>query len=48
MPGGVTFKKPVVGTPTFLIIRNSQEIGRQKGYLDAEMFWWWLSDYTAK
>ena len=48
MPGGVTFQKPVVGTPTFLIIRNGQEIGRQKGYLDAEMFWWWLSDYTAK
>ena len=48
MPGGVTFQKPVVGTPTFLIIHNGQEIGRQNGYIDAEMFWWWLSDYTAK
>ena len=48
MPGGVTFQKPVVGTPTFLIIQNGQEIGRQNGYHDAEMFWWWLSEYTAK
>ena len=48
MPGGVTFQKPVVGTPTFLVIHNGQEIGRQNGYIDAEMFWWWLSEYTAK
>ena len=48
MPGGVTFQKPVVGTPTFLIIHNGQEIGRQNGYIDEEMFWWWLSEYTAK
>ena len=48
MPGGVTFQKPVIGTPTFLIIHNGQEIGRQNGYIDAEMFWWWLSEYTAK
>ena len=48
MPRGVTFQKPVVGTPTFLIIHNGQEIGRQNGYIDAEMFWWWLSEYTAK
>ena len=48
MPGGVTFQKPVVGTPTFLIIYNGQEIGRQNGYIDAEMSWWWLSEYTAK
>jgi len=48
MLGGVTFQKPVVGTPTFLIIHNGQEIGRQNGYIDAEMFWWWLSEYTAK
>ena len=48
MPGGVTFQKPVVGTPTFLIIHEGQEIGRQNGYIDAEMFWWWLSEYTDK
>ena len=48
MPGGATLQKPVVGTPTFLIIHNGQEIGRQNGYIDAEMFWWWLSEYTDK
>lgn len=48
MPGGVTFQKPIFGTPTFLIIFNNQEIGRQNGYIDAEMFWWWLSEYAVK
>ena len=48
MPGGATLQKPVVGTPTFLIIHEGQEIGRQNGYIDAEMFWWWLSEYTDK
>ena len=48
MPRGVTFQKPVVGTPTFLIIHNGQEIGRQNGYIDGEMFWWWLSEYADK
>ena len=48
MPGGVTLQKTVVGTPTFLIIRNGQEISRQHGYFDAEMFWWWLSEYVPE
>ena len=48
MPRDVTIKKLIVGTPTFLIIRNGQEIDRQSGYVDAEMFWWWLSEYAAK
>ena len=48
MPGGVTLQKPVVGTPTFLILHNGQEINRRSGYFDAEMFWWWLSEYAAE
>ena len=44
----VTFQKPVVGTPTFLIIHNGQEIDRQNGYIGEEMFWWWLSEYAAE
>ena len=44
----VTFQKPVVGTPTFLIIHNGQEIDRQNGYIGAEMFWWWLSEHAAE
>ena len=44
----VTFQKPVVGTPTFLIIHNGQEIDRQNGYISAEMFWWWLSEHAAE
>ena len=48
MPKELAFKSPVVGTPTFLIIRDGQEIDRQRGYTDAQMFWWWLSDHVAK
>ena len=48
MPEGVTLQSPVRGTPTFLIIHNGQEIDRQSGYDNAEMFWWWLSDHAAE
>ena len=48
MPAGVALLKPVVGTPTFLIIRDGKEIERQRGYDDAEMFWWWLSEYSEE
>ncbi len=48
MPEGVAFLEPVVGTPTFLIIRDGKEIERQRGYDDAEMFWWWLSEHGAE
>ena len=48
MPRGVIFQRPVVGTPTFLIIHNGQEIDRQSGYNDKKMFWFWLSEHAAK
>ena len=48
MPDGVALLKPVVGTPTFLIVRDGKEIERQSGYDDGEMFWWWLSEYVEE
>ena len=48
MPENVAIKKPIVGTPTFLIILNGQEVDRQRGYVDAEMFFWWLSEHVVK
>ena len=48
MPESVAIKKPIVGTPTFLIILNGQEVDRQRGYVDAEMFFWWLSEHMVK
>ncbi len=48
IPEGVVLQKPVVGTPTFLIIRDGQEIDRQRGYDDEEMFWWWLSEHGTE
>ena len=48
MPNNVVLKKPIIGTPTFLIIRNGREIDRQRGYQDEEMFYWWLSEHMAE
>jgi len=48
MPEGVSLQAPIVGTPTFLIIQDGQEIDRQRGYQTAEMFWWWLSEHAAE
>ena len=48
MPDNIVLKKPIIGTPTFLIIRNGQEIDRQRGYQDEEIFYWWLSEHMAK
>ena len=47
IPDGVVLDAPVVGTPTFIVLRDGREIDRQRGYDDAEMFWWWLSEHTA-
>ena len=48
LPEGVSLQAPVVGTPTFLIIQDCREIDRQRGYDDAEMFWWWLSEHAVE
>ena len=44
MPHGVALLAPVIGTPTFIVLRDGLEIDRQRGYHDAEIFWWWLSE----
>ena len=48
MPKNISLKKPIIGTPTFLIIRDGQEIDRQRGYVDEEIFYWWLSENMAE
>ena len=48
MPNNILLRKPIVGTPTFVIIRNGEEIDRQRGYVDREIFYWWLSEHMAK
>jgi len=47
MPDDVALVAPVRGTPTFLVLRDGREIDRQQGYIDAEMFWWWLSEHAG-
>ena len=39
----VDFNK-VRGTPTFIFLRDNNEIGRIEGFSDTEMFWWLVDD----
>ena len=48
MPSNVAINQTVAGTPTFLIIRNGKEVDRRRGYINAEMFFWWLSEHTVE
>ncbi len=46
-PDGVTFVRPVVFTPTFVLIENGAEIDRIEGY-PGEDFFWGLLDMKLK
>jgi len=48
LPDDIVLTGPVLGTPTFLIVSEGREVDRQRGYDDAEMFWWWLSDHVPE
>ena len=37
----------VRGTPTFIFLRDNNEIGRIEGFSDAEMFWWLVDDIVT-
>ena len=38
----------VRGTPTFIFLRDNNEIGRIEGFSDVEMFWWLVDDIVAQ
>lgn len=46
-PPGVTFARPVVFTPTFVLVENGKEIDRIEGY-PGEDFFWGLLDMKLK
>ncbi|MEK9855239.1 MAG: thioredoxin family protein [Rhodobiaceae bacterium] len=48
LPDDIVLTEPVIGTPTFLIVSEGREVDRQRGYDDAEMFWWWLSGHVPE
>ena len=45
-PAGLALNAAVLGTPTFIVVRDGREIGRLEGYRDAEMFWLGLASYA--
>ncbi len=38
-PAGMTFARPVVFTPTFVLIENGAEVDRIEGYPGEDFFW---------
>jgi hypothetical protein len=38
-PAGVSFARPVVFTPTFILIEDGAELGRIEGYPGEDFFW---------
>ena len=38
-PEGVTFARPVVFTPTFILIEDGAELARLEGYAGEDFFW---------
>lgn len=38
-PPGVTFRRPVRYTPTFVLLEDGAELGRIEGYPGADFFW---------
>ena len=39
--------KPATMTPTFIIIKDGNEVGRIVGYSDQDLFWWQLSEFIG-
>ena len=42
----MSLQEPIIGTPTFVILRNGEEEGRILGFNDTEIFWWELSSFV--
>lgn len=38
-PEGVTFARPVVFTPTFILVEDGKELARLEGYAGEDFFW---------
>lgn len=41
----MSLQEPISGTPTFVILKNGEEVGRILGFNDKEIFWWELSSF---
>ncbi|NOE27274.1 hypothetical protein [Ruegeria sp. HKCCD6157] len=39
LPDGITLKRPLYYTPTFVLLDNGQEVGRIEGYPGEDFFW---------
>lgn len=48
LPSGMVLDRPVVFTPTFLVVDGSREVGRITGYADDAMFWGLLGDLLRR
>ena len=47
-PAGITLKRPVTITPTFVVVSHGHEVGRVVGYPGAEFFYGALGEQMGK
>ena len=47
-PEGVTFARPAVFTPTFILVDEGAEVARIEGYLGEDLFWSMLTVMLAE
>ncbi len=47
-PEGMTFDRPVVFTPTFVLVEDGEELARLEGYPGEDFFWGLLGQMLAE
>jgi hypothetical protein len=48
LPEDVTLERPALFTPTFVLLRDGQEVGRIEGYPGEDFFWGVLAELIAR
>ena len=48
VPNDLRKLKPIIYTPTFVLVRQGQELGRIPGYAGEDFFWGFLETLIAK
>lgn len=47
-PDDLKYARPVMFTPTFIIMEDGRELARLEGYPGEDFFWWLIEDLLAK
>ena len=48
LPDDITLSRPVVFTPTFILLVDGEEVGRLEGYPGEDFFWGLLGEMLSR